>query len=940
MNLQKNVTALWAKKSFENNQQLWLPLITHLTDTSNVINWLYTHWLSEKQRELLLVQQSPNETSEEADADTQKLIKFIGFSHDIGKATAAFQEKQSYIRDDSLDNQLLEKLARSGFSNLEDKLSNPRASPHALAGEAILEKMKVPKSIGAIIGGHHGKPAEFAPKKQISTYTANYYLSDNDPKIQAVWKQTQKDLFDYGLKLSGYQSVAEIPDVNQPQAVILEGLLIMADWLASSEYLDAGKTIPLFPLISLDQSYEDVDSTHRFRNAITNWKRSDEWVPQKVSTDQDPYKARWGFDARPVQKTITDAISKTHDPGMVIVEAPTGLGKTEIALVAAEQLAYIDGEDGVFMGLPTQATTNAMFDRVNDWLEKLAESQDETVSIKLMHGKAQFNRHYQELPSASNVDDPDAPDNKDLGSVTVNSWFSGKKSILTKFTVGTIDHLLLMALKQKHLFLRHLGLSGKVVVIDEVHAYDAYMNQYLYRAITWLGAYHVPIVILSATLPKEKRNALIDAYLEGKYGRKNPKGFDAPTDWRQTEAYPLLSILDGKKLKQVTEFKGKSDQKPFKLQIKKINPDDEELIQDVLAKISDGGIAGIVVNTVKRAQKLAELVPKDVKLMILHSSFTAPGREIQEETLQKAIGKGGKRPPKMIVIGTQVLEQSLDIDFDVLYTDIAPIDLILQRAGRLHRHQIDRPKQLQKPQLFVMGINGPGDYGDANKAVYQTYLLMKTDYFLNDSIAIPDDVSKLVQAVYDQTNDDEISESDMPELNRAKKAFFDYIHKESEKADVFRIDEPQDDETIHNWLGHAQPDIDKDEQRAAAAVRDIKETLEVVLLQHTNQGDFLITDGNPAHRRSIKDVSPRDIAEQLIRIPAAVTPNISDAIDALEKVTSKYYPDWQQDVWLKGALALPLDENLSANLGDWQLRYSPKFGLSYEKEDDHGRETV
>lgn len=162
-----------------------------------------------------------------------------------------------------------------------------------------------------------------------------------------------------------------------------------------------------------------------------------EWVPQKVLTTDDPYKTRWGFNARPVQATITKAISKTRDPGMVIVEAPTGLGKTEIALVAAEQLAYIDGEDGVFMGLPTQSTTNAMFDRVNDWLEKLAKSQDENFSIKLMHGKAQFNKHYQNLTNAANIDDADP---KNLGAVTVNSWFSGKKSILTKFTVGTIDN--------------------------------------------------------------------------------------------------------------------------------------------------------------------------------------------------------------------------------------------------------------------------------------------------------------------------------------------------------------------------------------------------------------------------------------------------------------------------------------------------------------------
>ncbi len=129
--------------------------------------------------------------------------------------------------------------------------------------------------------------------------------------------------------------------------------------------------------------------------------------------------------------------------------------------------------------------------------------------------------------------------------------------------------------------------------------------------------------------------------------------------------------MDGKKLKQVTEFTGHSDQTPFALQVNKTNLDDEELIRTVVNKITDGGIAGIIVNTVKRAQALAKLVPKNIDFMLLHSSFLAPTRESQEEKLQQAIGKNGQRPSKMIVIGTQVLEQSLDIDFDVLYTDIA-----------------------------------------------------------------------------------------------------------------------------------------------------------------------------------------------------------------------------------------------------------------------------
>lgn len=917
--LSKQAVTLWAKKrSAENGQQLWLPLIIHLTDTQNVINWLFNQWLSPGQR-----QDIAGELSDEA---VHKLIKFVGFAHDIGKATPAFQTKRSYGHDDFLDDLMKEKLIRNGFPQLYDvALTFVQKSPHAKAGEAILEHYGVPDSIGAIIGGHHGKPEAFAPKEDIETHTSNYYQSDNDQAIQIQWKKVQKELLNYGLQTSGYQAITEIPNITQPQAVILEGLLIMADWLASSEFMGNDEDKILFPLIQNNQTYEDVDEKDRFRKAIGNWNLNGEWQPQKVDTTSDPYAARWGFHARPVQMAMTDAIQKTIDPGMVIVEAAMGIGKTEIALLAAEQLAYIKGQDGVFMGLPTQATTNAMFDRVNDWLTMIAKSEGESFPIKLIHGKAQFNLHYTSLPRASNVDSSNA--------VVVNSWFSGKKSILTKFAVGTIDNLLLMGLKQKHLFLKHLGFSGKVVIIDEVHAYDSYMNQYLYKAINWLGAYHVPIVILSATLPKEKRNALLKAYLKGKYGIKYKKTFQAPAGWQKQQAYPLLSILDGNQLKQVAEFPGQDSQQSTELQIHRLNLDDVDLIQAVLKKISGGGVAGIVVNTVKRAQALAKLVPDDVQVMLLHSSYLAVDRESQEVKLQSVIGKGGERPAKMIVIGTQVLEQSLDIDFDVLYTDIAPIDLILQRAGRLHRHRISRPKDLESAEVFVMGINGPGDYGDANESIYPKYLLMKSDYFLKTTIMLPDDISKLVQSVYDPDTDDSIPEDEMPGINGARADFETHLEQEKAKAKVFQIDSPQytGNPTIHKWLTRSQSGVDTNEQKANAAVRDIRETLEVILVQHSSKGNFLL-DG-----RRMADVKSQDVAQQVIRLPAVTTFDVDASIKELETLTSRYYPDWQQDVWLKGSLALPLDEHMSAKLGNWNLNYSSKFGLSYSKEDDHGK---
>ncbi|GEO68151.1 CRISPR-associated helicase/endonuclease Cas3 [Levilactobacillus acidifarinae] len=951
--LSADETSLWAKKNTENGEQRWLPLVVHLTDAANVMNWLYYHWLDEGQRQFL--------TTTLPDEEMQKLVKFLGFFHDFGKATPAFQTKKSYDGNRSLDAELLELLSRHGFADLTNLvLASPQKSPHALAGEALLEsdRFNVPAAIGAIIGGHHGKPGRWAPKRQLKDYPANYCQIDgipDDPQerereqwIKLNWEDVQQRLFAYGLELAGYQDAAEIPTVNQPQAVILEGLLIMADWLASSEYLDAAQTIPLFPLIRLDESYQDVDLTARYQHAILTWKRTDKWEPHQVavndSQDQqqhrDPYFDRWGFTARDVQLIMTQAVQATTDPGMVIVEAGMGVGKTEIALVAAEQLAAKTGRNGVFMGLPTQATTNAMFSRVVAWARQLANAEGKKLPINLMHGKKQFNQNFQNLPDAANVYDHDqqlvgnqseTKAQSEAGAVVVNGWFSGKKSILADFTVGTIDNLLLMGLKKKHLFLRHLGFSGKVVIIDEVHAYDTYMNSYLYKAINWLGAYHVPIIVLSATLPIAKRNKLIYAYLKGKYGRQYKKRLQAPAGWDQAQAYPLLTLVDGQTIKQTTDFNQRQAANTT-VQIQRLNLDDAALIKAVMVKIQAGGVAGVIVNTVKRAQALAKLVlahPGDVQLMVLHSAFLAPDRSKQEQALQRAIGKGGTRPKKLIVIGTQVLEQSLDIDFDVLYTDIAPMDLILQRIGRLHRHQITRPVALQHPQTFILGVQGPGDYGDANEAVYEKYLLMKTDHFLGETVALPRDISRLVQKVYDPATDDEVAGIEL-----AKEDFEDDRDREKARSKVFQVAPPKlkAGQTIHGWLDWDDQSLDKDEQNASAAVRDIQESIEVVLVQHTAHGDYLL-DGRP-----LNTVKPQEIAEQVLRLPTAVTPRnsvVAQVITTLEQRTGDQFADWQLSPWLRGALALSLDDQATTTLGRWSLTYSTKLGLSYEKEDEH-----
>ncbi|WP_282802297.1 CRISPR-associated helicase Cas3' [Secundilactobacillus kimchicus] len=910
--LNKPAGYLWAKKTTtESGQELWLPLTTHLLDTERTIHWLFNNWMSEGTKQLL--------RSEIDDEKLQSLVKFLGFCHDFGKATPSFQSKSSYGGNVPIDSELIAQLIQSGFEGLGGMiLTNANESPHAKAGEALLNYFKVPKSISAIVGGHHGDAGDREPKEQLRDYTANYWQTDSESDAWVKWKRVQNAIFEYGLELSGFRDVSEIPKVSQRNAIILEGLLITADWLASSEYLNNDYQKPLFPLIPINCTIDNIDEEKRFRTAMETWWLDGVWEPKKVLEDSDPYLKRWSFKARPVQQAMTHTIGETTDPGIFIIEAPMGLGKTEIALVAAEQLAYKTQRPGLFVGLPTQATSNAMFDRVQQWEKQLAQEQGDHFPINLMHGKAHFNEAYEKIPRASNVDSE--------SGVDINEWFSGKKSVLSKFAVGTIDNLLLMALKQKHLFLKHLGFSEKVVVIDEVHAYDAYMSQYLFEAIKWLGTYHVPVVVLSATLPREKRKALISSYYKGKYFSKLKiaKNIDE-NHWSRSKAYPVMTYLDGPDVKQVTEFPGESDQKTVKVKVERLASDALDAMASVLDKIQNGGVAGVIVNTVSRAQELAKMVPAEVPFMLLHSSFLAPERAEKEQQIQAVIGKKGRRPEKLIVIGTQVLEQSLDIDFDILYTDIAPMDLILQRAGRLHRHAIQRPQGLDKPQLFVMGATEFGNYGDDNEAVYKKYLLMKTDYYLKADLSLPQDISNLVQSVYNFED-----ELDLPGLDLAKEKFDNDLRLKEQKAKQYRINDPVKRGTIHGWLTRGNDEIGQSDQTASAAVRDIKETIEVILLQQTSQGVVML-DGRP-----IESCNSKEIAEQLIRLPGRVVPEYQmlKAIKLLETRTLERFQSWQSDRWLHGAISLVLDETSQTRLNGYKLAYSSQYGLIVEKEDD------
>ena len=893
----KSITSLWAKKEERDSRFYWLPLVVHLKDTMNVSRWLWTSWLSHSQRQFCI-----NSISISDDEIAVNLAAFLGAIHDIGKATPAFQIQKGFNNSPDLDKMLLDKLELAGFLGISSlTLADPGKSHHSIAGEFLLENVfHVRNDIGSIVGGHHGKPVDDSDSIEFQTaYTANYFQSeDNNSEMYNKWKKVQGAIFHWALEESGFGSVEKLPMISQPAQVIYLGLLIMADWIASNS--------DFFPLIDIDSECS-IDCASRYRNGIRLWGENLPLQLHSYPVMDELFVRRFGFEPRDFQRTVYQTVSQIKNPGIIILEAPMGLGKTEAALAAVEIVAAKTGSSGLFFGLPTQATSNGMFGRVYEWLNKITDDYGVSQSLRLCHGKAALNKDMDSLrgvipPQDINIDD------KTNGSVYVNEWFSGrKKTSLDDFVVGTVDGFLLAALKQKHLALRHLGFSKKVVIIDEVHAYDVYMQQYLEEAIRWMGAYGTPVILVSATLPSDKRKDLITAYLNGMGKKRREISFP---EMMSENCYPLISYTEGKEVRVESESSHTEDKIVHVYKLK-----EEELLEQIAGLLDGGGIVGIIVNTVRKAQRLGEICKDyfgDNIVDVLHSSFIATDRVDKESNMVSMIGKGGKRPNKKIIIGTQVIEQSLDIDLDVLITDLCPIDLLLQRIGRLQRHDITRPVKHKEPVVYIMGTSDCLDFEKGSERIYGKYYLIRTQYYLPDIIRIPSDIPILINKVY---GDEELCLA--KELMSVYQESLDYKNSQQDnqknKALTYRIKKPYrvinpDRYNLISWLKN--PDHSNSDEMAAAQVRDIMETIEVIVVKKIGNGYGTFDTREDISGRISESQVARNLAKQTIRLPNYVTnkKGVEDTIKFLEKYNLEYLPDWQNQPWLKGTLGIIFDE--------------------------------
>ena len=375
-------------------------------------------------------------------------------------------------------------------------------------------------------------------------------------------------------------------------------------------------------------------------------------------------------------------------PQLFVLEELTGGGKTEAALTLAARLMGMGGGRGVYFALPTMATADAMLDRVQ---QKRDGESDEPwqrffsggdASLVLAHSAAGTKQKLDALQ----LRDGGYDDRHEEASASQYSsaWIadSRKKALLADFGVGTIDQALLAVMPLRHQSLRLLGLSTKVLVVDEVHACDCYMGELLARLLRFHAGLGGSAILLSATLPREQRAGLISAFADG-------AGFAAKTPVQN--GYPLATHLSASGVAEV--------QVPPRAAAARevaVEPlaDEEAVFQRLQATVAHGGCAVWVRNTVADAVAAwctwSENNPHD-PATLFHARFALCDRLRIGERINKAFGAESRAETRRgeLVIATQVVEQSLDVDFDDMVTDLAPIDLVIQRAGRLQRHKRD-----------------------------------------------------------------------------------------------------------------------------------------------------------------------------------------------------------------------------------------------------------
>lgn len=592
--------------------------------------------------------------------------------HDIGKFAHSFQQ-----------------LYRHEELNAQDEyIKYYEAIPHATLGywlwkdylsecaelfpESPLSARKLKRVIALwmpLTTGHHGRPP--------SSVTELKNFRQQDKEAARDFLTRVKSLF----------PLIEIPDFWDDDNGIalfkhlswfISAAIVLADWVGSSTQY--------FPRITKSMEVDEYWQQHalvKAKVAVTVFPPSPDVASFSGITALFPFIQQ----PTPLQQKALELDIDKQGPQLFILEDVTGAGKTEAALILTHRLMATGKAQGLYFGLPTMATANAMFDRMSEsWLALYQPGS--RPSLVLAHSARGLMDRFNQSLWSGDLSGSEEPDELQPSSQGCAAWFadSNKKALLAEVGVGTLDQAMMAVMPFKHNNLRMLGLNNKILLADEIHAYDAYMSRILESLIEKQASDGNTTILLSATLSQQQRDRLVTAFAKGAKSR--------------VEA-PLLGYGDYPWLTQVTSTSVVSLHVETRKEVERSVKVgwmhcEQECIERIEQALSQGKCIAWIRNSVDDAiriyrQLLARGSIPAENLLLFHSRFAFFDRQrIENQALTQFGKKGSVQRAGKVLIATQVIEQSLDIDLDEMISDLAPVDLLIQRAGRLQRHIRDR----------------------------------------------------------------------------------------------------------------------------------------------------------------------------------------------------------------------------------------------------------
>ena len=678
--------------------------------------------------------------------------------HDIGKFADSFQNLRSDVlwilqkrksdrRYGSLRHDSLGWILWKNY--LRQEFEKQRIIP-GMQGSKRRRNAKQPIDIWmSTMVGHHGQPP-----KTVSNRIPEDDFEENDFGAAVSFAIALRDILQ--------SDMSAFPQCDMQQTKFaswwLAGLAVLCDWLGSNTQFFPYRHEPM-PLADYwkqtkRRAEQAITETAILKGQPSIQLKLDNLVKTKSGKSLDP---------SPLQTWVSRQ-TIPMSPHLFVLEDVTGAGKTEAAVLLAHRLMNADQGNSLYFALPTMATANSMYMRMAAVYRKLFSNKP-VPSLVLAHGASNMSKEFRQsiIPAVQPAMDGYGDETIEAGA-HCNAWLADnrKKAMLADVGVGTIDQALLAILPSRHQSLRLLGLINKILVVDEVHACDAYMHELLCALLFAHAVAGGSVILLSATLPKKQRQNLLQAYACG-------RGWPKPTVLKSDSlAYPLTTCLNSTGLSEAivdTRYSVKRNVcVTFISEAKKIN---SLLVNAVAQGRCICWVRNTVIDAIEAYRKIKTDHP-DWKVDLFHARCALGDRLDIEKRVVERFGKNSTSSIRQgqILISTQVVEQSLDLDFDTMVTDLAPIDVLLQRAGRLHRHTRDKSgnpveehDQRGEVQLHIYSPevtedpdkNWYSDFFGNAKNIYENHAqlwLTASLLYKKGKFRMPDDARTLIEGVY------------------------------------------------------------------------------------------------------------------------------------------------------------------------------------------------